>query len=61
MDEDHHHEQWPLELPKWWISDEVGYDLSWADVQAVEDEYVEKLGDIIVELLVHCRSKSVLI
>jgi hypothetical protein len=60
MDEDHHHEEWPLELPKWWIGDEVGYELSWADVQAVEDEYVEKLGDVIVKFLVHCRSKSVL-
>jgi hypothetical protein len=57
MDEDHHHEEWPLELHKWWIGDEVGYALSWADVQAVDDQYVGELGDAIVDFLVFCRSQ----
>jgi hypothetical protein len=59
MDEDHHHEEWPLELPNWWIGAEGRYELSWADVQAVEDDYVTNLGDLIVNFLIYCRSKWV--
>ena len=57
LNEDHHHEEWPLELKDWWIGDEQGAVLAWEDVRIVEDEYVASLSDLIFKFLVSCRRK----
>ncbi|RFU32615.1 hypothetical protein B7463_g3740, partial [Scytalidium lignicola] len=56
VDEDHHHEEWPLDLRGWW----VGYEqptvtLNWKDVEAVEDEYIEQLSDTLTKFLIATR------
>jgi len=47
MDEDHHHEEWPLHLAGWGIGDDkeegAGEVLKWESVQAVEENYVTML------------------
>lgn len=53
--EDHHHEEWPLDLKDWWIGEEENAVLLWKDVEAVEDAYVESLGENILTFLVALR------
>jgi hypothetical protein len=56
IDEDHHHEEWPLDLQEdWGVSGSAGAVLSWEDVQVVENDYVEHLSNAIYNFLVACR------
>lgn len=63
--EDHHHDEWPLNLDNWWtIIEDWGPTsipsvvLAWEDVQAVEDEYVNSLSTNLDTLLRSVRSQS---
>ncbi|KAJ5645229.1 hypothetical protein N7507_011240 [Penicillium longicatenatum] len=51
-DEDQdHYEEWPLDLQDWWVGEDEGAVLRWEDVQAAEEEYIDKLSDILIETL----------
>ncbi|KAH8811471.1 hypothetical protein F5884DRAFT_782233 [Xylogone sp. PMI_703] len=43
VDEDHHHDEWPLDLDDWWIGYGRTLTLQWEEVKAVEDNFVEGL------------------
>ncbi|KAL4937710.1 hypothetical protein BDV06DRAFT_202388, partial [Aspergillus oleicola] len=45
-------EEWPVDLNDWWVSgrdEQESVSLRWADVEAVNDEYVESLRDRVDE------------
>lgn len=63
--EDHHHDEWPLNLDNWWSIIEgwgptsiPSVVLSWEDVQAVEEEYTNHLSTNLDTLLRSVRSQS---
>lgn len=56
--EDHHHEEWPLALDEWWTGPAQSAVLAWEDVQAVEDEYAERLSGNLDTILKSIRSWS---
>lgn len=59
MDEDHHHEEWPLGLGDWGADGEgAGEMLQREAVQAIEEEYVTRLSETIREFLIAIHGKS---
>jgi hypothetical protein len=54
--EDHHHDEWPLELNDWWISETHDAVLLWEDVEAVEERYVDVFSNALRTYLIALRS-----
>lgn len=53
----YHHDEWPLDLPNWWLGLEEKVFLSWNDVEVVEKAYVELLSTFLVDYLVALRGE----
>lgn len=53
----YHHDEWPLNLPDWWLGLESKVVLSWKDVENVEEAYAKSLSKFLAEFLVGLRGE----